>query len=92
MLVGAHLHEACDDFSSVHPRFALDLFHLVDQPLKLALPFLEHRPGDQKYLEELANRIRQKIGAVEGELDYGFCHGDLLWRQCRLRWPKGHDV
>jgi len=73
----AHLHQVCDDFSSVHPRFAMDLFHLVDQPLNLTLPFLAHRPDDQQYLMELAARIRSKVEAVRGELNFGFCHGDL---------------
>src|SRR5208282_3120032 len=73
----AELHAASDDFVSAHARFSLDLSHLIDEPLAIALPFLEHRPDDQSYLREFATRIRQKIEAVRTQLDYGFCHGDL---------------
>jgi Ser/Thr protein kinase RdoA (MazF antagonist) len=73
----AKLHAASDGFMSHHARFALDLDHLIDQPLSAALPFLVHRPDDQLYLKELATRIRDRIAAVQAELEFGFCHGDL---------------
>jgi Ser/Thr protein kinase RdoA (MazF antagonist) len=73
----AELHAASDGFLTHHERFGLDLDHLVDQPLSAALPFLAHRPDDQLYLRELATRICHRIEAVQAELNFGFCHGDL---------------
>jgi len=73
----AELHAASDGFLTHHARFGLDLDHLVDQPLSAALPFLAHRPDDQLYLKDLGARIRHRIEAVQAELDFGFCHGDL---------------
>ena len=73
----AELHAASDGFISHHARFGLDLEHLIDQPLSAALPFLAHRPDDQLYLTEFATRIRDRIEAIQAELEFGFCHGDL---------------
>jgi Ser/Thr protein kinase RdoA (MazF antagonist) len=73
----AKLHITSDGFLSHHSRFGLDLDHLTDEPLTVALPFLAHRPDEQLYLTGLATRIRHRIEAVQAELDFGFCHGDL---------------
>jgi len=73
----AKLHAASDDFHSKHARFGLDLAHLIDEPLTAVLPFLVHRPDDQKYLKELATKVQHRIDAVRQQLDFGFCHGDL---------------
>ena len=49
----ARLHNACDDFTSDQPRFALDLVHLLDRPLATFEPFLRDRPDDDRYLRAL---------------------------------------
>src|SRR5207302_10746358 len=49
----ARLHNACDDFASDQPRFALDLVHLLDRPLATFEPFLRDRPDDDRYLRAL---------------------------------------
>jgi Ser/Thr protein kinase RdoA (MazF antagonist) len=73
----AKLHIASDGFVSHHARFGLNLNHLIDQPLSATLPFLAYRPDDQQYLKDLATRIHVQIEAIQADLDFGFCHGDL---------------
>lgn len=73
----AALHAASDDFVSSHPRFKIDLSHLIDQPLTTIPSFLAQRTADQDYLRELAAKVRGKIESLQAELDFGFCHGDL---------------
>ena len=76
-LAAAELHAASDDFASTHSRFKIDLSHLIDQPLTTLLPALARRPSDQQYVRELTAKVRARIESVQGELDFGFCHGDL---------------
>jgi Ser/Thr protein kinase RdoA (MazF antagonist) len=73
----AHLHRGTHDFSSPHPRFVLDLQHLIEHPLSTIIPFLQHRREDHEYLARLASRVAQKIDSVQSDLDFGLCHGDL---------------
>jgi len=74
----ASVHAATDDFETGHARFAVDLDHLVTQPLTAIRPFLRHRPADLDYIETLAASIRRRVAALPaGEMDRGFCHGDF---------------
>jgi Ser/Thr protein kinase RdoA (MazF antagonist) len=73
----AALHEAMDSFQSEQPRFALDLKHLLLQPLSTLVPRLEHRPQDCDYLRGLADRLRERAAELPlAELEWGACHGD----------------
>ena len=74
----ARMHNALDDFTSPHLRFHLDLAHFIDQPLHEIQPFLSDRPDDWNFLQQFAERLRQRILAMPAEtLEQGFCHGDL---------------
>jgi Ser/Thr protein kinase RdoA (MazF antagonist) len=74
----AQMHNALNDFNSLHPRFHLDLAHFIDQPLRNIQPFLSHRPDDWDFLQQFAETLRQRILAIPAEmLEQGFCHGDL---------------
>lgn len=73
----ANVHSASDDFTSQYQRFRLDLSHLIDEPLAKTLPFLDRRPEDQRYLQDFAARVRERLIAVQSELEVGPCHGDL---------------
>lgn len=74
----AHMHNALDDFSSPHPRFRLDIAHFIDRPLRTIEPFLAHRPDDWAYLKRVAETLREQLLLLPaGELEQGFCHGDL---------------
>jgi Ser/Thr protein kinase RdoA (MazF antagonist) len=74
----ASIHAATDDFETGHRRFALDLDHLLAEPLPVIRPFLRHRPADLDTIETLAGLIRRRVAALPaGELDHGFCHGDF---------------
>jgi Ser/Thr protein kinase RdoA (MazF antagonist) len=85
----AQLHNALDDFVSPHPRFHLDLAHFIDQPLRHIQPFLLHRPKDWEYLQQFAEKLRQRILAMPVELlEQGFCHGDLQGYHANLS-PDG---
>ena len=72
------LHKTMAGFHSGHTRFDLDLFHLIRDPLHHLRPRLAHRPEDLAYLEQLAERLRETVVALDGRgLTRGLCHGDL---------------
>jgi Ser/Thr protein kinase RdoA (MazF antagonist) len=74
----ASVHAATDDFETTHPRFALDLDHLLSEPLMAIRPLLRHRPADLDYIETLAASVRREVAALPlGAMDRGFCHGDF---------------
>ncbi|HYH80880.1 MAG TPA: phosphotransferase [Longimicrobium sp.] len=76
----ARIHAASDDFASRHPRFELDLRHLVDEPLEAIRPHLDGRAEDWEYLAALARRLRERLRDLPVErLDRGLCHGDINW-------------
>lgn len=71
----ARIHAAMDDFSSQYDRFALDLKHLIDTPLKVIEPILSSREVDWEYLLQLADKLRSMVRVLP--LQQGFCHGDF---------------
>lgn len=74
----AKMHNATDEFSSIHQRMNVDLDYLVIKPLKLSQPLLANRPDDKTFLEGLAERINNKIASLEPQgLDWGVVHGDM---------------
>lgn len=74
----ARMHNALDDFHSIHQRFPLDLDFFTVEPLKTIEPFLKNRPDDWHFIQHFANTLRQRIIDMPGlELELGFCHGDL---------------
>jgi Ser/Thr protein kinase RdoA (MazF antagonist) len=74
----ATIHAASTDFEADHQRFALDLEHLIDIPLRSVLPFLSHRAPDQQYISQLCERLTSAMELLsKRDLDVGFCHGDL---------------
>jgi Ser/Thr protein kinase RdoA (MazF antagonist) len=75
----AQLHTATDDFTSTHPRFALDLDFLLAKPLDVLHPYLAHRPADWHYLRRLGTSVTERLAALQAlarRLDSGLCHGD----------------
>ncbi|HEV8194174.1 MAG TPA: phosphotransferase, partial [Ktedonobacterales bacterium] len=75
----ADLHTATDDFSSVHPRFALDLDLLLAKPLDVLHAYLAHRPADWHCLRKLGTALTARLAALQAQtlgLDSGLCHGD----------------
>jgi Ser/Thr protein kinase RdoA (MazF antagonist) len=76
--VAAAIHRATDDFVSEHERFRLDLSYLIDASLSALHPFLAHRSADWRYVEQLAEKLRERaLAAIDGGLDWGVCHSDL---------------
>src|SRR5215468_4279338 len=74
----ASVHAATEDFETAHPRFALDLEHLLSKPLAAIRPLLRHRPADLDFIETLAASVRRRVAALPtGAMDRGFCHGDF---------------
>ena len=74
----AGCHNALQDFSSQHQRFELDLEHLLETPLRIVQPVLEHRKTDLEYLNGLVEKIRQRLEKLPlNQLERGFCHGDF---------------
>ena len=74
----AAIHAATDDFETGHARFALDLDHLLTEPMAAIRPFLRHRPADLDTVEPVAAAVARRLAALPAaELDRGFCHGDF---------------
>jgi Ser/Thr protein kinase RdoA (MazF antagonist) len=79
------IHEASEDFTSLHRRLSLDLDLLVDTPMAAIRPFLAHRPADWAWLEALAETLRGRILAAAGAgLDWGVCHGDFCGKNLHI--------
>jgi Ser/Thr protein kinase RdoA (MazF antagonist) len=46
--------------------------------LRIAAPFLSHRPRDARYLDEIVEKLKRKVGDLPRALpEWGLCHGDL---------------
>jgi Ser/Thr protein kinase RdoA (MazF antagonist) len=73
----AALHAATEDFSSPHPRFALDLDFLLAKPLDVVQPYLAHRPADWRSLCALGTAVTERLAPLQARgLARGVCHGD----------------
>ena len=74
----AQVHAATDDFVSKHARFALDIDHLIESPLKIIKPLFIDRMQDWDYLRSLSDKLLRLLRGLPLEnLETGFCHGDL---------------
>jgi len=74
----AAMHNALDDFESPHPRFRIDLDHLLEKPLAHVKPILSRRTEDWRYVRRFVGAVRSAIQALpESALEQGVCHGDL---------------
>jgi Ser/Thr protein kinase RdoA (MazF antagonist) len=83
--IQAAVHNAADDFHSPHPRFALDLDHLLTEPLARLEPLLAHRDEDWQLLLTVASVVRRRVEQQTTEgVDWGFCHGDLVPQNVRF--------
>jgi len=77
----AVVHSSSTGFSTGNERFALDLNHLVREPLRLARPRFSGRFEEWAYLATLAETICNRITALADRgLDWGPCHGDATER------------
>ncbi|MDH5484431.1 MAG: phosphotransferase [Gammaproteobacteria bacterium] len=74
----ARMHNALDDFSTIQSRFKIDLEHLIDTPLITIRPFLQDRPDDLAYINQLTKELKARFNELPTQsLSYGFCHGDM---------------
>jgi Ser/Thr protein kinase RdoA (MazF antagonist) len=80
----AAIHQASEGFSSQYARFPLDVDHLIHIPLRLAEPYLRHRPEDVAFLSRLANALSKHILSLAPRLDWGICHGDGTERNAHI--------
>ncbi len=80
----AAIHQASEGFSSHYARFSLDVDHLIHLPLRLAEPYLQHRPEDVSFLLRLANALSERILSLAPRLDWGICHGDGTERNAHI--------
>jgi len=74
----ATLHGALDSYAPVHPRRALDVWYLAEEPLGWLEPALRDRPADWAFLQRLVQSARERLGALDetGALAWGPVHGD----------------
>jgi Ser/Thr protein kinase RdoA (MazF antagonist) len=80
----AIIHQASEGFTSPHTRFSLDVDYLIHNPLRLAKPYLEHRPEDLAFLLRVADTLGERILHLAPELDWGICHGDGTERNAHI--------
>jgi len=80
----AVLHQASEGFTSSHTRFTLDVDYLIHNPLRLAKPYLEHRPEDMAFLLRVAYVLGKRITKLAPKLDWGICHGDGTERNAHI--------
>lgn len=73
----AEVHAAADGFSARTSRFALDLDHLLDGPLRAILREYPHRREDIEALRRLTVPLRERLAEAPSALDRGPCHGDM---------------
>ncbi len=74
----ARVHEATNTSKSHYKRFSLDLDYLIKEPLLSITPYLTSRSKDLNYIEDLGNRLRERIDLLPlKELETGVCHGDF---------------
>ncbi len=73
----ALIHQHTDGFTCEHQRFVLDLGHLIDHPIEVILPFLEHRPADASFVRAAARELHAGLEQQVGELEWRYCHGDF---------------
>ncbi len=83
-LATALIHQASQGFTSSHTRFFLDVDYLIHDPLRLAKPYLEHRPEDMAFLLRVADTLGKRIMHLAPELDWGICHGDGTERNAHI--------
>jgi Ser/Thr protein kinase RdoA (MazF antagonist) len=74
----AQMHQALDTFMPTHPRRALDIHFLAEEPLAWLQPYLEKRRNDWDFLASLVQQIRTQLESLQqtGELSQGPIHGD----------------
>lgn len=82
----AGLHEASDGFTRAD-RFALDLEHLIQEPLRLMRPLLAEFPDLAAQVEGVAGRTHLRLSELAPGLSWGACHGDLHEVNARLTAP-----
>ncbi len=74
----AEIHHFSSGFKSSSSRYTLNLQHLINEPLVNIKPYLSHRSADWEFVSEFARTLSSIINRADsGELDYGFCHGDV---------------
>lgn len=81
--LAAKLHAAADHFPAGE-RFALDLNHLITQPMANLRPLLTDFPEQAEALEAIAERTDASLNALAPNLSWGPCHGDLHEVNARL--------
>lgn len=87
----ATIHAATDTFQSTHERFAIDLEHLLDKPLRVIQPLLTHRLDDWNYLIGFVEKLRRHVQNLSSErLETGFCHGDFHGGNVHVDEDKVH--
>jgi Ser/Thr protein kinase RdoA (MazF antagonist) len=71
------IHSASEGFATANERSPLDLEHLVNRSLTLVRPFLERRAEDWGFLVAVAAKLQAAVSTIEGQLEWGVCHGDF---------------
>ncbi len=81
----AATHLRMDTFEPAHPRFELDLDHLLHRPIAALEARMAERAHDWTYLQRLAGDIRDAIVEFDDRgLMRGLCHGDATTYNAHL--------
>jgi len=81
-----NLHNKSAGFRTMHERPSLDLSYLIEKPLEIIKPFMEHRPNDYEYIYNLGSLLSKRVKELHQQgLDWGICHGDLHGENAHLK-------
>ena len=75
----AELHIAMDLRPEDKRRFHIDPHHLLDEPLRIVAPLIEHREEDLRFLTKLADELKSRVSALltRKSPEYGCIHCDI---------------
>jgi Ser/Thr protein kinase RdoA (MazF antagonist) len=75
----AKMHTIADEKSYIVNRNPIDFAQLINKPLKLIQPYLEHRSADYIFLNDASDELSQAIDNKKMMQPpfFGFCHGDV---------------
>jgi Ser/Thr protein kinase RdoA (MazF antagonist) len=82
----ARIHRCADESDRRYERWHLDETHLIRDPIRYMMPYVQHRPADLDYLRRFGEDLIAELRALlPTDLpQYGVCHGDLHTGNARV--------
>ena len=82
----ARIHRCADGSDRHYDRWHLDETHLIRDPIRYMVPYVQHRPADLDYLRRFGEDLIVELRALLSKdlPQYGVCHGDLHTGNARV--------